>query len=757
MRKNMGTLNKILNENCCRIEYFIAHFDGSRLLGEKAASFDEDSGLQSTLIGERESWSIDTEILEKQEQKGIYHFKVKFTLDRGESLQTSVGIRLAFGDWLRENYVMMPAAAYNGNRFEVREMSYPPQLFDARDLRTDIPTLISDVPRLNIGAGPSRLQQLTGDLATPAMGFHAPRTRRGFWLLTTQSTLLGNSGLAVEESENRGEAYFEITAPGMRRDFKYTICNNKTPCDDHAADFHEGDSAELEFRLYFFDCSEVQELFDTFVDIRKDITGPVTLKHRLPFASSWGILEKKYNNYNWEEERGYYSVGGRENVYQDWQVGWVGGAMCTYVLLLEGSELSKKRALRNFDFLFAGGQAESGFFHGCGHQGLWYGDCYKDINKKWHLIRKSCDALYFLMKQLMLMKRLTEHGQCNINPKKEWLEGTRRCADAFVNLWNRYGQFGQYIDVETGEIIIGGSTSGGIAPAGLALAWQYFRKEEYIRTAEEAARYYYKHFVKKGLSTGGPGEIIQCPDSESAFGLLESFTVLYEVTSEPSWLEKAKEMANQCFTWCVSYDFEFPANSTFGKLDMRTAGSVYANVQNKHSAPGICTLSGDTLFKLYRYTGNMQYLELIREIAHNLPQYLSRDDRPIAGMNGSVMPAGWMSERVEMSDWLEPVGEIYYGSCWCEVSNMMAWAEIPGVYVQKDTGFVCAIDHVDVQVLSRENKSLVLRLTNPTEFPAEVKVFVENSQDMETILGQNAMLGCARIAIAPDSFTDLQI
>jgi len=69
-------------------------------------------------------------------------------------------------------------------------------------------------------------------------------------------------------------------------------------------------------------------------------------------------------------------------------------------------------------------------------------------------------------------------------------------------------------------------------------------------------------------------------------------------------------------------------------------------------------------------------------MAHNLPQYLSRNDRPISGM-----PAGWMSERVEMSDWLEPIGEIFYGSCWCEVSNMLVYMEIPGLYVQIDAGW----------------------------------------------------------------------
>jgi hypothetical protein len=318
-----------------------------------------------------------------------------------------------------------------------------------------------------------------------------------------------------------------------------------------------------------------------------------------------------------------------------------------------------------------------------------------------------------------------------------------------VNLWNRYGQFGQFVDTETGDIIVGGSASAGIAPAGLALAGKYFGDAEYTRVSRQSAQFFYEAFVKKGYTTGGPGEICQCPDSESAFGLLESFVVLYETTGEKDWLDRARDMANQCITWCVSYDYEFPAASTFGKLNMHTAGSVYANVQNKHSAPGICTLSGDSLFKLFRATGELKYLELIWEMAHNLPQYLSREDRPIKASDGREMPAGWMNERVEMSDWLEPVGEIFYGSCWCEVSNMMTFVEIPGLYVQPDTGFICAIDHIGAEIVEKGRESLKLRLENPTKYEACVKVLCEASENMQQVLGPNALYNCRKIILAP--------
>lgn len=748
-------IKELLAFNHFKAFILLQHFKGAQLLEKESVPIDFVDGTRMTTEFCQNEWEIHMDVKEVPQRENTLDVHVVFRLLKGAAEQLCVGVGLQFDNWSRDNYVLMPAAAYNGNRFESRDCPYPPILQNEKDLRVDVPTLISDIPRLNIHDGPSRIQLLTGDFSTPAVGFYAPHTQQGFWMMTKQETSLGNTGIALEENEARNSAWLELTAPGMRRNVRYTICNNQLPCEDQAANFKEGDSVEMHFRICFFKCLDLQELFNRFAVIRKDLSGPVSLKHEIPFSSAWEIQEEKYNRENWEDHLGYYSVGSRETLYQDWQVGWVGGLMVTHPLLLEGTMTSKERAVRNFDFLFNGGQDRSGFFHGCGHQGKWYGDNFRDTKKKWHLIRKSGDAFYFIIKQFMLIEKLNLSTPGSIPLKKEWLDKAQLCGNAFVKLWKKYGQFGQFVDTQTGDIIIGNSSCGGIVPAGLALAGQYFGRDDYRKVAEEAAIYYYTHFTEKGLSTGGPGEILQCPDSESAFAMLESFTVLYEVTGEKHWLEKASAMAYQCMTWCVSYDFRFPEKSTFGKLDMRTSGAVSANVQNKPSSPGICTLSGDSLFKLYRYTGNRLFLELIQEIAHAIPQFMSRKDRPICALDKRIMPEGWINERVEISDWLEPLGEIFYGSCWCEVSNMMTYAEIPGLYVQTDTGLVCAIDHIDAEIREADSGNLVVRVTNPTRFPAEVKVFVEKSTDMDRILGQNAMLHCKRIRVESGKHVDL--
>jgi hypothetical protein len=280
----------------------------------------------------------------------------------------------------------------------------------------------------------------------------------------------------------------------------------------------------------------------------------------------------------------------------------------------------------------------------------------------------------------------------------------------------------------------------------LALAAGFYGEDRFLSIAVAAAEYYYREYTAKGLHNGGPGEVLSAPDSESAFSLLESFIVLFEVTGNRAWLARAEAAAEQAMSWCVAYDYSFPVGSLFGRLDLRTCGAVYANVQNKHAAPGICTLSGDSLLRLYRATQREAYLDQLRETAHNLMQYFSRRDRPIGNL-----PPGWMNERVNMGDWegADMVGNVFYGSCWPEVSALLTCVEVPGVYVRPDLGSLWGIDHVDVSIESASETQLHLRLSNPTPFPAAPTFLIETAEDCGRPLGVCGMLERPSVVVPP--------
>lgn len=581
-----------------------------------------------------------------------------------------------------DNYVLIPACCYAGNQFDVRKYDYPP-MFHADEARVDMPVTITDVPRLN-SDGSGKIEVTTGDAATPCVGVFSPSEKRGVLVFTIQEIQGKNIGLAYENGEIR------LTWPA-KREVRY-YWSHMRENEEEWQDF----PAEIPHKVLDFPCETLAEFYRVFFENRKIMGLDAKRPKPRPFAEQFAIQKEKFNAMNWIENPGFYAVGTDHSRFQVWQPGWVGGAMSGYPLMKLGGELEWEREMKTLSFLFST-QGESGFFHGIvDAEGNTLGDAFGTPGaENWHLIRKSADVLYFLFKHFTFMQ---EKGK---KIPQEFSEGARRTADGFRKLWQKYGQFGQFVDIHTGDICVGGSTSGGIAPAGLAKAWEFFGEPAYLTVAEESAEAYYREHLCKGYTTGGPGEILQCVDSESGFGLLESFVTLYEVTGKEKWLQYAKECAHYCSSWVVSYNYRFPEKSEFGRHNKKTIGSVFANLQNKHSAPGICTLSGDSLWKLWKWTGDPLFLELTKDIALTIGQYLSTDAEPIydwgltpeerdsgdpAVLEPHRLPQGFICERVNMSDWETErcIGGVFNGSCWSETSNLLALAEVVPLLEQEN-------------------------------------------------------------------------
>jgi hypothetical protein len=687
-------------------------------------------------------WLCTTRVRAVAGRLGTFDLEVTFAVTAGHAAEVGTAVGITCGEWSPDNHVLLPGAVYRGNDFAVSAMPYPPMWTDPAMFRADMPTTITDLPRLS---GDSlRIEQTTGDVSTPGMGFQAPARRQGILMLTGQATRFGNSGLTVETTADRSGCMFLVTAPCVR-EFRQGHCS-AVPGSDRAAGWHSGDEVTIRLRLCFFDAPRLQDLFDQLAAMRKDLN-PAVRCEELPFSAAWEMLEAKYHRDNWVESPGYFKMAPNANTTSEfaedplcflWQLGWVGGGMVTLPLLFQGTELSRVRAWRNLEMIFDRTQAPSGFFHGIGDGTNFFSDGFdRPFPHGLHLIRKSADWLFYAIKHFDLLRK---QGREIPAP---WLAAIRKLADAFVKLWRAEGQFGQFVNVETGALLVGGSCAAAIAPAGLAMAAGFFNDPRYLEIAEAAAQRYCHEYVAAGFTTGGPSEILSAPDSESAFALLESLVKLHEVTGSERWLEEAGKLARQAATWVVSYDYRFPPGSDLDRSGARTTGAVIANVQNKHAAPAICTHSGDALFRLWRATGDPLALDLISDIAHGIPQYMSREDRPL----NQIMQPGWICERVNLSDWegAEAVGGNHFGSTWPEVSLMLTTIEIPGLYVQPDTGFFHAFDHVEVTRIRHADGRLSLKLSNPTGFDATIKVLCESSAGRCLPLTLNALFGVRRI------------
>ena len=97
---------------------------------------------------------------------------------------------------IADSYILLPACAYDGNRFATYHHPYPPMFYE-EDLRLAPPVTMTEVPRL-ASEGDSFLDVTTGDLATPCVCVLRKSTREAFLLFTEQGCHGRNFGISLE-------------------------------------------------------------------------------------------------------------------------------------------------------------------------------------------------------------------------------------------------------------------------------------------------------------------------------------------------------------------------------------------------------------------------------------------------------------------------------------------------------------------------------------------------------------------------------
>lgn len=619
---------------------------------------------------------------------------------------------------------MIPSSVYNGNRQRIVNREYATGLDKTDYFRRDLALTSNPIPQLSPEFGAeSRLEVLTNNAATPAIAYLERSQKRGTILLTDQGIewngqILDNA-LIVEESKDRSTASFVISAPGVREKKPEFIGFSQSP--DRGINVRKGDQITLRITKLTFYCESVPELLDQFMQQRKSHTGGPAPRNLMPMSEVLdrmvkNIDERYYQGEKWE----YYCP---ENA--DWMsYGWIGGLMNTYPVLALGDAEHERRVRNTFNFALPRAKGKSGYYYDVlGADGeVLYRDAAVQI-KGIGLTRKNADILYWMVKQFNLLKL---QGKANvISP--EWEKEVKALADAFISTWKKEGTWGNYVQVETGNVAVFNTTGGAMAVAGLALAARYYNEPVYLEVARAAAKAYYNDFALVGFTSGGCGDILQNADSETAIALTTSLITLYEATGEAAYLKQAKDLANLCATWTVSYCYQLPKETPLAKLGANLTGAVWASTQNKHGAPGFCTQSGDALFKIYRATGDTLYAGLLRDVIH-------------AHAEG-IQPNGKITERLTYCDADSRGGRGDGGKTgWNETNGAMMAIEIPGIYVRTDLPEVYIFDHVTAEIVRQDESQIRLKISNPTKFDATVTILAENQRQAQKPLGDNAFL-----------------
>lgn len=661
-----------------------------------------------------------------------------FKLTEGAAKSAGVAVAFDFGDWSTNNYVLIPASVYNGNRLRTISRGYNQGLEPGDYYRKDLPLTQTAVPRLAIEPdAPSKLEVAACNASTPAVCIFNPLKHRGLIILAEQAGRNGqgdfirkgngeimDNAFSVEESADRSRAVVAVSAPGVREKKPEFVGFSASP--DRGMDFKPGAEVTLHLRVYAFDTPDIPGLLEKFMSVRKAVTGPNHPRDLLPASQVEKWMTERIDSrfYNTPAVKFYCP----ENA--PWiAFGWIGGWIDTFPMLALNDATHLERVSDTFDYGLKAQEA-SGYFHYAidAKGSVTFRDPARDMN----LARTSGDVLFWMIKQFRLLQAQGRGDAI----KPEWETAMKKLADAMVTTWKKDGQWGKLINVKTGEVGEYNTTGGATIVGGLAMAADYFNEPEYLKVAQAAADFYYQRdFVKQGMTTGACADILQNAESETAAGFMTSLMTLYEITGDKTRLEQARQLANLLATWTISYDYELPKFTELGGLDARLAGAVWASTQNKHAAPGICTSSGDALFKIYRVTGDRRYAELMRDIVH--------------AHGESIRPGGYTNERLTYcdADSRGSRGDSVTG--WNEANGALMALELPGIYLQTDANKFYVFDSVAARVVKRDAGGVTFTVTNPTKYPARVSVFAETAAHAEKPLGCTACVHWPHLELAP--------
>lgn len=674
----------------------------------------------STIGGRSDNWDVKQEILQK---KGTNEVTYRFTFKAKRAMKDA-GVAVAFDayDWSSDNFVMIPAVVYNGNRQRIVNREYATGLDKTDYYRKDLALTSNPIPQLSPEFGAkSKLEVNISNTSTPVMAYLDRKQQKGVFLFTDQGISWKNEvkdhALIVEESKDRSVASFVVSAPGVRSRKPEFIGFSESP--DRGISVAQGDELQIRVTRLEFQSTDVPYLYTRFMQERKLHIKEATPRNLMPMSEVFTRMAKNIDErYYAKDGVGFYCP---ENA--DWMsYGWVGGLINTYPMLALADTTHFNRVRNTFDFALPKGRGASGYYYDVlGADGkVIYRDGAK-LNPGIGLTRKNADVLYWMVKQFMLLKK---QGKSSLI-SKEWENSTRQLADAFVKTWREEGTWGNYIAVESGKIAAYNTTGGAMAVAGLALAASYFHNDQYLAVAKDAAKKYYDNFALVGFTSGACGDILQNADSETAIALTTSLMTLFEQTGKREYLDQAKNLANYTASWTVSFPYQLPENTALAKLGANLTGAVWASTQNKHGAPGFCTQSGDALFKLFRETGTSLYADLIRDVIH-------------AHAEG-IQPNGKITERLTYCD-ADSRGSRGDGgkTGWNETNGALMALEIPGLYVRKDKGTAYAFDHIVIKTIKKTDRGVSLTLYNPTAYDAHITILAEDAAQAARPLGENA-------------------
>ncbi len=267
----------------------------------------------------------------------------------------------------------------------------------------------------------------------------------------------------------------------------------------------------------------------------------------------------------------------------------------------------------------------------------------------------GCNEGWLLQKLVICCELLKKAG---VDASK-YEQACHRIAGYYLKLFP-HGGFPQ-VSNGVGEVVNPNGCAGAFLVLGFLFAYKYFGNSEYFERGREAFDFYYGTYLANSIAAGGALDTY-CIDKESAGPVLRAALMMYDLTNDRTYIEKAKQVAYYLMTWTYHHDVPFPQESDCAKMGVRTTGGTSVSTAHQHlDVWGVYYVPD--MARLASLTGNDAFLEQAKILWMFTLQYISDGTltlhgmtRPKGAQNEAVLHCNWNwsadGKKGQLNDWL---------------------------------------------------------------------------------------------------------
>lgn len=274
------------------------------------------------------------------------------------------------------------------------------------------------------------------------------------------------------------------------------------------------------------------------------------------------------------------------------EVGWTGGGVIAYPMLIAGHAFSNPTAIQHavtlLDRVADAYNPDSGLLWDVNgpHEGKrlnWWWSGY--IVKDCHCAYTNGTAIYYLLKSLLFSRDTLKQDH------PHWLDTALKVLDTIAKLQRPDGNFGFSYRADRREIIDDQGFAGAWFIPAMLYAHRITGDKRYLDSAKRGAAFYHP-FVKNLACWGAPMDTWKAVDQEGNLAFLRGARLLHEATGERAYLDMLTDSANYEYLW----RYGFRARAEYPPLKgshWSSVGGSTTSVSNPHIHPMGIYLAAD--------------------------------------------------------------------------------------------------------------------------------------------------------------------